>query len=945
MKLRTKITLTCLVLSLVPLTVMGYVAYQNGKQALKNSLGMTYELLAQQTINKIDRTLYEVYRDVTVWSELELMSEIAADDEDGKMTTFLTRLSQQYSYISSINAINHDGVIVASSHSGFIGQNFKKNPFFTSTMMKNPYFEDLYFDSIGKEWVISFSLPITAKFQKDKVLGVLNVRWKAEELNKLIGVLYYHGGEDLHARVLLVQDEGFVIFGPSSRQAGLFENLRINEDLRKAILSTSGENGYLIGPDEENKVSLIGYARSKGYRDFPGMGWRILVLEDLQTAFHSIDHFKMGVFGVGGIVACFVFIFSSWVARRMTQPILQISQAASRVAKGDFETCAGYEAKDEIGSLTQTFNQMIQDLKGQREQLVDKHYVDSIMANMMSSLIVIDLEGHIRRVNESTVALLGYSEEELLDEPIDEIFDGESPKTEVWIADLLEQGFLRNIETTYRAKDGRIIPVWFSCSVMRNAQDCAEGIVCVAQDITEHKQALVRLNHMANYDALTKLPNRALFLNRLTQLLSGAHRRKRIVVVLSLDLDRFKNINDTLGYVIGDMLLQEVSERLLGCVREMDTVARLGGDEFVFLLDDITRLEDAVKIAKKILEALRKPLILRGREFFISTSIGISLYPNDGKTVETLLKSSNTAMHRAKEQGGNNYQLFAAEMNVKAEEFLKLETCLRYALERDEFTLYYQPIVDCKTGRVVSMEVLLRWNHSELGMTCPAKFIPIAERMGLIGDIGQWVLKTACTQNKIWQELGFDPFRVAVNLSALQFDDQKLEHQVKAVLQETGLDPSCLELELTEGILMKNPEVTVNTLRAFHTLGIEISIDDFGTGYSSLNYLKRFPVNSLKIDQSFVQDLTHDPDDAAIVQAVIAMGHSLKLKIIAEGVETLAQLESLRAMQCDYIQGYLFSVPLCAEEITERLKKGDVFFAKEDFQASTSESETKGTSE
>lgn len=930
MKIRTKITLTFLILSLVPLTLMSVVAYQNGKNALKDNLGATYQLLAQQTIDKIDRTLYEVYRDVAAWSELEVMDEIIAGDVDGKMTSFLIILSQQYGYFSSINAMNREGVVIASSRPEFIGRDFKENPFFKSAVMKKPYLEDLYFDAMSQEWVISFSFPITAKFQQGEVIGVLSARWKADELAKLTQVLHQQGQEDLHARIVLVQDEGLVISGPASRQAGLFENLRINDDLRKEILSASRENGFLIGRDAENKSALIGYARSKGYRDFPGMGWRILVLRDVQTAFRSIDRLKVVIFSVEGIVAFFVLILSLWVTRRMAQPILQISKAAGRVAKGDFDVRAEYQAKDEIGSLTTTFNQMIQDLKSQREQLVDKHYVDSIIANMMNSLIVIDPEGRIRRVNKATVALLAYTEEELLEQPIAGIFGEKHPETGTWISDLLQLGFLRNIETSYRTKDGRVVPVWFSCSVMRDAKDRVEGIVCVAQDITERKRSLARLNHMANHDTLTNLPNRALFVGRLTKLLSGIHRRKRFMAVLVLDLDRFKNINDTLGHVIGDLLLQTVSERLMACVREGDTVARLGGDEFVFLLDDITRPEDVGKIAKKILETFKQPMRLKGNELFITTSIGISLYPNDGKTAEALLKNADTAISLAKEQGRNNYQLFSADMNVKAEEYLKLETHLRYALERDELALCYQPMVDCNTGQVISMEVLLRWKHSEFGDIPPSKFIPIAEETGLISQIGHWVLKTACAQNKTWQQAGFDVFRVAVNLSARQFDDKKLAKKVQEVLRETGLDPAHLELELTEGIIMKNPEATVNILRSFHVLGIEISIDDFGTGYSSLSYLKRFPVNTLKIDRSFVQDITRDPDDAAIIRAVIAMGHSLNLKIIAEGVETKAQLEILRAMQCDYIQGYLFSMPLSAEAVTELLKKGAAFLSADE---------------
>lgn len=925
MKIRTKITVIFLVLSLVPLTMMSVVAYQNGKKALKDNLGATFQWVAQQTIDKIDRTLYAVYRNVMAWSELDVMDEIIAGDVDGKLTSFLISLSKQYGYFASINAMNREGVIVASSQPEFIGQRLEDKIFFKKAMSGVPYLEDLYFDALDQAWVISFSFPITAKFQKTEGIGVLSARWRVEELEKLTQVPPQHGEENPHTRIILVQHEGLVISDPSSGQAAGGRKNQMGEGLRYGLASGEQANGYLIGKDEGNQEALIGYARSKGYRDFPGMGWKVLVLRDVKTAFESIDRLKAVVFGVEGVVAFFVLMLSLIVARRMTQPILQISRAAARVANGEFNVSADYHAHDELGSLTRTFNQMITDLKRQREQLVDKHYVDSIIANMMSSLIVIDPAGRITRVNKSTSALLGYTEAELNGQRIDMIFYEKRPSPGGWLGTLMQKGFLSDIETTYRSRDGRIIPVWFSGSVMRDAQNKIEGIVCVAQDITERKESMERLNHLVNHDTLTTLPNRTLFSDRLNQALAGAHRRKRIVAILCLDLDRFKNINDTLGHAMGDLLLQTVAGRLMDCVREDDTVARLGGDEFVFLLDEISRPEDVGKIAKKILESFSEPMLLKGHELFITTSIGISLYPSDGETSEALLKNADTAMYRAKEQGRNNYQLFAAEMNVKTVEYLNLETHLRYALELKELTLCYQPMIASETGRLTGMEVLLRWNHSELGVIPPSEFIPIAEETGLIGQIGLWVLQTACAQNKAWQRAGFAPFRVSVNLSARQFDNKTLSEKVRHVLEETELDPIYLGLELTEGIIMKNPEVAIETLRAFQSLGIEISIDDFGTGYSSLNYLKRFPVNTLKIDKSFVQDISNDPDDAAIIKAVIAMGHSLNLKIVAEGVETVAQLDFLRTMQCDFIQGYLFSRPLSSAAITDLLKQGGLF--------------------
>jgi diguanylate cyclase (GGDEF)-like protein len=427
------------------------------------------------------------------------------------------------------------------------------------------------------------------------------------------------------------------------------------------------------------------------------------------------------------------------------------------------------------------------------------------------------------------------------------------------------------------------------------------------------RQRTAQLDHLAYHDTLTDLPNRILFEDRLTQALTLAHRNRQTLGTLFLSVDRFKKVNDTLGHALGYRLLQEVAGRLKSCVREGETVARFEGDEFAVLLTQGGDTEDVIEITSVITQALNLPFSVDGHELFITCSIGISLYPEDGVDASTLLKNAGAALYRAKEQGGDNYQFYTADMNAKALKRLALENGLRRALERSEFEVHYQPQVDINTRKIVGMEALVRWRHPELGLVSPSEFIPLAEDTGLIVPIGEWVLRTACAQSKSWQDEGFASLRMAVNLSARQFQQQNLSEMVVRILQETGLDPHQLELELTESSIMKNPESTVRTLSELKAMGVKISVDDFGTGYSSLGYLKRLPIDMLKIDQSFVHEMTTDPDDAALVMAIITLSHNLRLKVIAEGVETDEQLRFLHLLRCDEGQGYLFSRPLTVE--------------------------------
>lgn len=911
MKIRTKTTIIFLTFSLLPLTLIGTIAYKTGQTAIMRSLGAAFQQIANQTIDKVDRSLYDVYRNVKTWAELEVMEEVITGDLDGKISSLLMRLSKEYGSFSAIHVFNADGTVIASSQPSSIGISFSEKNHFKEAIKGKSYVDDVRYDDNEKGWGVTFAFPIRSKSEKEKVIGVLSGRWRADELAQMTQGIQSEKGAP---RLLLIRSDGLVISAPETQQEILFKENLVELKLQSAAAVSRKKNGYLIEKDDTGTESLIGYDFSRGYRDFQGLGWGIVIVRDLKTAFEPIQRMKWAILSVELAVVFLVLTVSVFVTRTLTDPILEISQIASRVAQGDFEGRAQSLSKDEIGAFTLTFNQMINDLKKQRAQLVDKSYVDSIIGNMINSLIVVDMEGRIKRVNKATLDLLGFIEEELIDQKVEKIFPDELLLMVMALKTPAKKGFLSNIETAYLSKSGQLIPVFFSGSVMQNQQGAVDGIICVAQDITERKKSVERLNYLASHDALTNLPNRTLFYDRLGQAISRVAWRNRLVGVLFLDLDRFKVINDTLGHAVGDLLLQEVSKRLGLLLRNGDTVARLGGDEFVIILDDVAKAEDIAKICQKILDSLLKPFFLKGHELFITASIGISLYPNDGRDAETLLKNADTAMYKAKEQGRNNYQHFSPNMNVKALERLSLETNLRRALEREEFFLHFQPFISLATGEIIGMEALIRWRHPDLGMISPAQFIPLAEETGLIVPISDWVLKTACRQNKKWQDAGLRPIRIAVNLSARQFYERDFQKGVISTLRETGLEPHYLELELTEGTIMKSTDATITALDEFHHLGIAVAIDDFGTGYSSLNYLKRFPVDKLKIDQSFVRDIVKDPDDAAITSAIVALGHSLQLKTIAEGVETQEQLAFLQSIQCDEMQGYLFSRPLPADE-------------------------------
>ena len=534
------------------------------------------------------------------------------------------------------------------------------------------------------------------------------------------------------------------------------------------------------------------------------------------------------------------------------------------------------------------------------------------MTASMDGIGILNARLEFTYLNDSLAKLFGYhNPQEILGRNLCDLYEPhEQIRFITSVVPLVHQRGRWRGEATGLRLDGTNFPQEISLTAIAGGD-----MVCVVRDITERTYAEEQIKHLAYHDALTNLPNRLLFKDRLTVALSHAYREGSRLAVLFLDLDRFKVINDSLGHNIGDQLLQAVAARVQACVRESDTVARLGGDEFTVLLPRLQRSDDAAPVAEKIIEAIRHPFHIEGREFFTTTSIGISLFPEDGTDAEALIKNADTAMYQAKELGRDNYQLFNAHVNAKALQRITIEQGLRKALQNEEFAVHYQPIFDLRSGRVTGTEALLRWTHPEMGTIPPATFIPLAETTGAMIPIGGWALREAVRQARWWYDAGHRSSTIAVNLSVTQLQQPDLVERVREILEETQLPANLLELEITESSAMLSPEMSVRTLYELKKLGLRISLDDFGTGHSSLSYLKRFPIDTLKIDQSFVHDITTDPDTAAIVQAIIAMAHSLRLQVIAEGVEFVEQANFLRTHGCDQMQGFLIRHPVPPDQI------------------------------
>lgn len=663
----------------------------------------------------------------------------------------------------------------------------------------------------------------------------------------------------------------------------------------------------------------------------------------------------LGNFIFSFICIIFAGVFGLQVSSRLAKPLEALKQAVKEIAAGNYDVTVSVGTSDEVGVLGGAFNKMGATLKENHAKLkeiqttlqvrIEKEQAANValelvifehakseknlreseeryrqIVELSPDAICIESGGIVAFANRACAALLGVeTAAEIVGKEVidfihpDSLENAQQRKRQVRETDnptqMLEAKLIR-VDGTVIDVEGVAGPFLFNGKLATQL---------LMREITERKRAAERLTYLAQYDSLTALPNRSLFHDRLDQSMARTRRSKGRLALMFLDLDRFKEINDSHGHAIGDAVLQAVARLFTESFRDVDTIARLGGDEFTVIVDQINDMEQVATVAERIRTTLSAPLILSGTEIFVTASIGIAIYPANGASLEEMIKAADAAMYRAKQDGRNTYAFFNSEMNAEASKRLNMSNLLRRALERDELILHYQPKVSVQDGTITGMEALVRWNSNEQGFLSPAEFIPLAEETGLIVPIGEWVLRTACLQNKAWQLIGVRPVTVSVNLSPRQFQQQNLVEMVASILAETGLEPRFLEFEITESMIMRDAEGATLKLERLSRLGVKLSIDDFGTGYSSLAYLKKFPVQTLKIDRSFVRDIAIDPSDASIVQAIIAMAKSLKLQVIAEGVETIEQLSFLKKLQCDEYQGYYFSRPVTADQLVTLL--------------------------
>ncbi len=678
-----------------------------------------------------------------------------------------------------------------------------------------------------------------------------------------------------------------------------------------AVRSDGDTVADFVGSGEERRL----VARTR----IPGTGWRVVIVQDAESMTAALWKMALEKYLVAFFVIGIASMLAFHVGRRIVRPMTNIARAASHVAAGDFAQRAVTDGPAEIVAVAAQFNSML-DVRLKAEERYR-----NLLESAADAIIVVDSEGRIIIANDMAVRQFGYSRDELLGASVEMLIPAEYRERHLaWRGDYAGHPHVRQRVVEAVRKDGSR----FSCEVGLSPLHTEEGLIVsvFVRDLTERVRFQEKLDYLAQYDTLTGLPNRGLLRDRLEQALGRAERSGGTVALICMDLDRFTEINNYHGEAVADCLLQESAARARRVLRDVDTLARSGSDEFVVIVEALPGELVAQELVERLHRAIREPFHIGEFELEPTASIGVAMYPGDAGSADALVKNADLALEQAQKQGGDRYCFFEAGLDARAAERRKVLDRLRGALARCEFVLHYQPQVATDGGRMHGVEALLRWNSPELGMVPPDRFISLAEETGLIEAIGDWVLATACAQAVAWRSQGL-ALQMAVNLSARQFRNASLVARVRQALEVSGLPATALELEITEGMLMEDPEAAAGTLRELDAMGVRISVDDFGTGYSSLSYLKRFPVSELKIDRSFVRDIPHDADDVAIVSAVVGLAHTLRLGVVAEGVENAEQHVFLASIGCETCQGYFFSRPVPAEAIPSLAAEGEGVFA------------------
>lgn len=909
LSLKGKMTLAVSLFTIVLLTTMSYYTFSYFQTEFKEVIASQQSLLLSYIADDIDNKLNRAQENLIQMSKKIQWYEAINPDQ---AQSFLDDNNIENTFDNGMFLFSNSGKLIAETP--FLpnrrGKDFSFREYLRDTMeTASPHISDPYISSKTHFPAIMFTAPVFDP--RGKIVAVMGGSIDLMNSNILGKLASIQFGETGYV-YLYNTDRTIIIHPDKDKFLGHTAPEGINKLLDKSIQGFEGTG-------ETN--SLTGVESLSTFKRLKHTNWILAVNYPLAEAYEPVKKASNTFLNISAVLIIPTFLFVWYFMKYLTDPLESITQQVRTFSTDDnSDRLIRVNTNDETGELADAFNRLIGRLIDQadilrknedtlkRFELLSQHARDIIL--------FVRLDGRLIEANEAAVQTYGYTREELLSLSIGNL---RAPGTESTIDKEIKQAAATGIllETIHRRKDGSTFPVEVSS---RSTVICNELVLLsIIRDITDRKRAEEIINHLAYHDPLTDLPNRLLFYDRLNLALKQARRNNQSLAIMFLDLDRFKFVNDTMGHPVGDKLLQEVARRLKSCVRASDTLARMGGDEFTLLLQQITDATDAVKIAGKITQSLKQPWYMGNLEFHITTSIGIALYPNDGLDAETLMKHADVAMYRAKEQG-DGYRFFNQSMNEQALQRLSMEQALRKALERDEFAVHYQPLVDTQLGKIIGAEALLRWEHPEKGLISAADFVPLAESNGMIIDIGKWVLEVACRQIKDLQSAGFD-IPLTVNLSPHQLRHKDMIRVVSAALSDTGINPNRLWLEITEGAAMQDVEFTVELLSELKDMGCQIAIDDFGTGYSSLNYLKRLPITTVKIDRSFVRDINTNREDAAIVGAIIVLARNLKMKLIVEGVETDEQRIFFENQQCFWMQGFLFSRPVPSGEFMTLLKK------------------------
>lgn len=981
MRLTSKTVLTFSVIALVTFATLS-VAFLIARNALYQRAVLLTPKLARHTVQEMDTWIYErlvelegygasdeLLRTTVAASNARFAAMADRDDyirtvdqawqagaDSRVIQTILNNpLSQEFHgmvaastqawdipRMAEIYATNRYGAVVAASNRTSDYLQADESWYQAAVAERRFWVGDVEYDVSSHSYSIDLVVPLRdAEGAFRGILkAVLNLAALRQKLDHIERTLPFR-----ESSISVVNRQGLQIFStvatPESIQADVkLSAFGVDLSAHPAVVQA----GHAAMGTTTHGKDLVAFARSPGYRDYLGLGWTLLLRIPRAAIFAPVNQPLSSLLAVQLLASLLTAAIAyGFVQRVIIRRLGALQETARTFTASTHDVRAVETGEDEVGQLAQVFNEMLAVIRT-RDEALTRHathleeavaertadltktnlrlrQLATVFENTADGAFIVDKDLRIVVVNTAFTRITGYSADEALGQKPALLQSGHHlPEfyQALWNA-LHTTGHWRG-EIFDRRKDGSVFPAWMSITAVKDEAGEISHYIAVFSDVTALKATEEHLRYLAHHDPLTALPNRTLFADRLEQSLKQGRRDGWSVALLFIDLDDFKHVNDSLGHLTGDRLLASVAARLKSCIRAADTLARLGGDEFAILLPGLKDPEASRVVAQKIQKSLTTPFTVNGRELFVSASIGISLYPLDGDDGETLIRYADTALYHAKEQGKNHHQFYHAELGRRIAERLNLESALHQALDHHEFVLYYQPQIDLRTGQVVGLETLIRWQRPGGELTEPNQFIPLAERTGLIHAIGQWVLGEALTQRRTWQAKGLPPMRMAINVSGVQLNQGRMEDAVIEALRAAGVDGQWLDLEITEGALIRRVRRTKALLRRLKGVRVGIVIDDFGTGYSSLASLKYLPLDRLKIDHSFIRDIPGDRNNEAITRAIIALGHSLNLEVIAEGVETATQLQFLKANGCHAIQGYYISPPGPAETITAFVK-------------------------